>query len=306
MKSSLRAEEIAAYSRAALDREVTKPELYVVTPTTSAVLLGAFQRATEVAAPATTDPREADGEMRVRRGSGGGAVLLSPGVLYVGLLMPHPGALVPANEMQILNRAVRPVLRAISRMGVLTHYFGRDFLSSKKRPVASVSFGHDAISRRTLVETFISVDALAMEATRASFDGKLPATMAELRADTIDVTKLATALAEEHGLPITAPAPVKVLVAPTEPPWTARADESIGPLFAGPDHRGRTRLGGELMASRDRVAWLEERVHNAPDSAIGALVDEAFTPAGIALFGVKTLLSVRDVLLAARAASAAT
>jgi len=292
---SLPAEDIAACSCAALDREVDAAELVVIAPSTSAVLLGAFQREHETAGAWGAEPR-------ARRGSGGGAVRVGPGVLYVGLLLPHPGALAPANEAQILNRAVRPMLRALTKTGVLTHYFGRDFLSAKKHPVASVSYGHDARTRRTLVETFVSVTALA-QLPRASFEGKSPATLADLRGAPIDLGALATRIAEEHGLPLAAPAGVgaRTLEA-AAPPWTARVDEAIGPLHAGFDHAGHLRLGGELMASRDRIVWLEERAAHAAEDTLDALVDEALAAPGVALFGVKSLRSVRDVLLAARAA----
>ena len=62
------------------------------------------------------------------------------------------------------------------------------------------------------------------------------------------------------------------------------------------------------MASRDRVAWLEARVSEGPDvddATLGAWIDEAFRPSApsVALFGVRSLVSIRDALRAALASS---
>ena len=303
----LRADELAAFSRAALDRAVLRPELFVALPSTRAVLLGAFQRPSELA--------EADAECvhlpRIRRGSGGAAVCVGPGSLYVGLLLPFPGALLPANEDQILNRAVRPVLRALTRTGVPTHYFGRDFLSAKKHPVAITSYAHDAGTRRTLVETFVALSATVTPHERASYDGKAPATLAELRGGDVDIERLVDQLAKEHALGLSVPnlgeagvggRPADAVGAETGDllPWAARVDEAIGPLFSGRDAHGRVRLGGELVASRDRVAWLEAKVDATTDEGLGALVDEAFGAPGVAFFGVRRLASILEVLRAGR------
>jgi hypothetical protein len=72
-----------------------------------------------------------------------------------------------------------------------------------------------------------------------------------------------------------------------------------GPIFSGRDEAGCLRLGGELMASRDRLGWLEERVQGATIGELDALVDEAFTAPHTALFGVRRLGSLRDALAAA-------
>lgn len=293
MLRRLPAAELLAHSRGALDHPVDRPTLFLAEPTTRLVARGAFQRAHEV---------RALGAASARRGSGGGATLLEPGVLWVGLLLPSPRAL-GADEARLLNRAVRPVLRAITRVGVLTHYFGRDYLSASKRPVAATTFAHDATTGRAFVETTISVAALAL-GPRSTFEGKTPATLDTLRGKPVDIEALAARLADEHGVAVGGDLPAAVDDDPRdEPPWTARVDEAIGPVHAGPDREGRLRVGGELVASRDRVAWLEDALASTDDDAVGARVDEAFAQAGVALFGVKSLRSIRDVVLAARRAS---
>ena len=83
-------------------------------------------------------------------------------------------------------------------------------------------------------------------------------------------------------------------------PWTARVEEAIGPIFAGRDARGALRVGGELMASRDRIAWLEARADAAHDDEVAAIVDEALSPPGVALFGVRRLPSIAEAIVHAK------
>jgi hypothetical protein len=301
---------VAAFSQRALDDASASPRLLVAWPAREALLLGAFQPAPppmqrEDLGPLASVPR-------FRRASGGASARLGPGVLYVGLSLPHPGALMPATCDQLLNRAVRPILRALTRVAVPTHYFGRDWLSADKRPVGLVAFGHDAGTRRTVVEAFVSLASSALpDAARLSYGGRAPATFAELRGDrgAVDPARVEAALAEAFGLPVERlPAADAPPVVETAPSPLARVEEAIGPVFSWRDERLRVRLGGELMASRDRVAWLEARVSEGPDvddATLGAWIDEAFRPSApsVALFGVRSLVSIRDALRAALASS---
>lgn len=290
---------VAASSQRALDDDLGEPRLVVAWPAREAVLLGAFQPLHEAGLGAHA------GLPAWRRASGGAAARVGPGVLYVGLSLPHPGALQPATCDQILNRAVRPLLRALTRVAAPTHYFGRDWLSSGKRPVGLVAFGHDAGTRRTVVEAFVSLASSALpDVARASYGGRAPATFAELRGDrgAVEPARVEAALAEAFGLPVH---PLPALEAPPDaapqPARVARVEEAIGPIFSWRDEHLQVRLGGELMASRDRVAWLEARVSDRPDAddaTLGAWVDEAFRPSAppVALFGVRSLASIRDAL----------
>ena len=88
-----------------------------------------------------------------------------------------------------------------------------------------------------------------------------------------------------------------------DPPWAATADEIIGPLGAGPDARGHFRVGGDLLVSRDALASLEASLPATPDEALGPLVDATLGAPHVALEGVRSLTSIRDVILAARAQS---
>ena len=302
--------EIAAHSRAALDRPLAHAgELWTAVARDDGLLLGAFQRASSTPEAGT----------RWRRGSGGPAVGLGPGTVHVALALAHPGALTACDEKRIVNRSVRPLLRALTRVGATAHFFGRDWVSVDHRPAAWVGFAHDATTRRTLFEAFIAVRAPFHVADRPSFLGKSPGTLDAIVGKPIEPQRLLDAIVEAYVaawavLPIeTAPpetldrqhADDLALAGPEsadEPPWAANVEEAIGTLGAGPDARGVFRVGGDLLVSRDALARLEARSPQVPDDALGALVDELLAAPGVALDGVRSLTSLRDVIALGRAA----
>ena len=285
--------ELSALSRSALDRPLLHPaELLVAVPSDEGLALGAFQRPCEVEG---TRPL-------VRRGSGGAEALVGPGSLWLQLALAGSSALVPCPPDRLLNRYVRPLLRAISKAGVLAHYFERDWVSGAKRPVAAIAFAHDATSGRAFVEAIVAVTTPFAVRTRASTMGKEPATLAELGAK-VDVRTLAEAVlssyrdayAAEEGEISREPAAAEPVL--DEPPWSAVVSEAIGVIGAGRDRAGRQRVGGELMVSRDALARLEAALQTAPDpAAIGELVDATLGAPGVALFGIRSLRSLRDVI----------
>ncbi len=300
------AREIAAHSRAALDRPLAQPgELWIALARDEAQLIGAFQRETGLPDQGT----------RLRRGSGGPAVRLGPGTVHVALALAHPGALTPCDEKRIVNRSVRPLLRALTRIGALAHFFGRDWVSVHHRPAAWVGFAHDATTRRTLFEAFVAVRAPFHSSASPSFLGKVPGTLQEIVGQAIEPQRVVDAIVEAY---VAAWAVAPVETAPPDAPerapagerqhandlpglpWAATVDEAIGTLGAGPDARGVFRVGGDLLVSRDALARLEARAPHVPDDALGALVDETLAAPGVALDGVRSLTSVRDVILRAR------
>jgi hypothetical protein len=287
--------ELAAASREALDRPLRRlAELTVAVVADEAVLLGAFERGSAVPV--------------ARRGTGGPAVHVGPGTVHVALALAHPAVLVPCDERRIVNRYVRPLLRALSRTGSLAHYFGRDWVSVAHRPVAWVGFGHDAGTRRTLFEAYVAVRTPFASAERASFLGKPPATLEELAGRSLDPVVLVAAVLESYGrdvpsddLPWAEPASrPSGPETPVDPPWAATTDEAIGTLGAGPDAGGTFRVGGDLLVSRDALAQLEARLSTADDADVPRIVDETLAAPGVALDGVRSLASVRDVVLRAR------
>ena len=269
---------------------VHRAELRVGWGLEAGVLLGSFQRSGD--APA--------GSPALRRATGGAAVNVGEGTLHVLLTLASPSALIPCDEDKILNRHVRPILRALTRSGALAHYFGRDWLSVAHRPAGHVAFAHLRASGRTVVETFVAVRTQFAIEERASYMQKTPGTIDGIRGVPMDGAKLERAVRAAFGdglVPIAGPlaAAPEVELLP-EPPWEATLDEAIGPLRAGRDAKGVVRLGGELMASADAIVDLETRLHDAPRQDLTALVEAVFSAPHTALFGVKNLRSIRDVL----------
>jgi hypothetical protein len=294
--------------------ETDEATLLVAVPAHEAIVLGAFQRGSEL--PTTELPVE-------RRGSGGAAVRVGPGTVWIQLALPRPEALVPCTPDKLLNRYVRPLLRALTRVSsVPASYFGRDWISAAHRPVALVAFAHEASSGRCLFEAVVAVEAPFALASRASFLGKRPATLAEVAGRALDPVAVAAAIAdayvalasESRELDVAASTPAEpendgaIPLGLLEPAWTATRDEAMGTIAAGLDANGRLRLGGELMASRDAVLLLEDRVAtlsaDASEEDIGRTVDEALTMNGAVVFGVRSLTSIRDVIVEARRARA--
>jgi hypothetical protein len=302
------AQELAAHSRSALDRPLAEPaELWVAVARDDAVLVGAFQRGADMAPEWPL----------VRRGSGGPEVRVAPGTVHIALALAHPGALPRfADEKRIVNRAVRPLLRALAQTGSLAHYFGRDWVSVEHRPVAWVGFAHDAASRRTLFEAFVGVRTPFALGPRASFLGKAAATLESLRERPLEPLERSASTAERLASAVVdayvahaggeardlAPAEVSAAGAGasddprSEPPWAATCEEAIGLVGAGLDARGVLRVGGDLLVSRDALARLEERLAGAAPADVPRVVDETLAAPGVALHGVKSLTSIADVV----------
>jgi hypothetical protein len=296
------ARPLAWASRAARDAPLAdEAELWLGRSDEDAVILGAFQRNT-TRAPA---PRV------VQRGSGGPSVHLGAGTLWVALLLPRADALVACDEAHLVNRYVRPLLRALTKCGALAHFFGRDWISVRHRPAAWVGFAHDRASGRAVIEAFVARETPFALEPRASFLGKEPGTLAEIVGAPVEETRLAEAIvaayADAYGrtaidrgqLP---PGDASEEALLEEPPWAATVEEAIGLLGAGSDARGHFRIGGDLLVSRDALAALEAALVGASDDDVSAAVDATLGAQGVALDGVRSLTSVRDVILAARRA----
>jgi hypothetical protein len=304
------AADLAAASCRALDRPLAHDgELLLATVEEQAVVLGALQRASELGA--ADDPSRA----LLRRGSCGAEALVGKGSLWMQLALARSDALVRCEPSRLLNRYVRPLLRALTKVGALAHYFDRDWVSAGKRPVAMIAFAHDAATGRALVEAIIAVRTPFAIRARPSYLGKAPATLAEIGAS-VELARLGDALVEAYASaygrsivempgfkrdPAHSPHPAAVDLR-AEPAWAATRDEAIGVVGAGRDASGRMRVGGELMASRDAVSRLEERLAAAGSSdaaEIGALVDASLGAPDVALVGVRSLTSLRDVVVEA-------
>jgi hypothetical protein len=298
--------DLCATSRAGLDRPLQHAaELLVAVPRDEGLVLGRHQRARDVGEPAV-------GLVHHHRGSGGAEARVGPGTVWLQLALRESSALVACPPERLLNRYVRPLLRAITKHGVLAHYFDRDWVSGAKRPIAQLGFAHDATSGRAFVEAMVAVRTPFAIRTRGSMMGKAPATLAELGM-TGEVGALAEGIVSAYVAAYGAAGPIEheyeyeyeyepdYEVA--EPGWAATREEAIGIVGAGPDRGGRLRVGGELMVSRDALARLDAGLAalpaNADEVAIGALVDATLGAPGVALFGVRSLRSIRDVIVEA-------
>jgi hypothetical protein len=257
-----------------------------------ATVLGAFERA--------------DSPGAYRRGSGGGAALVEPGTVWVQLALKRCDVLVPCTADKLLNRYVRPLLRALTKVtGVPVNYFGRDWVSAAHRPVGLVGFAHDAGSGRCLFEAIVGVGAPPALAGRSSFLGKEPAALTDVAKGAkkaVTPEAVAAAVVDAYATIASGLEQISAQVNPAEtcsvePPWFATCEESIGLISAGPDARNRFRIGGVLMASRDAVDRLEVALQTASlNSPVGPLVDVSLGREGAVVFGVRSFASIRDVV----------
>ncbi len=294
------ARDVAALSRASLDVPLRRPgELAVSVLQDEALLVGAFQRGAGLP----------DRWPLLRRGSGGPEVLAAAGSLHVALALAAPDALVACDEKRIVNRYVRPLLRALTRSGHLAHYFGRDWVSAAHRPVAWVGFAHDSSSRRTLFEAVVAVRAPFAVTQRASFLGKPHGSLESIGGSAVDPERLAAAVVDAYAGDTPAvelawrDAPASPEDPRADPPWAATAEEAIGTLGAGVDASGVFRVGGDLLASRDALERLSSRAGTIAPDELPQLVDETLAAPGVALDGVRSLASVLDVIRRARSAT---
>jgi hypothetical protein len=248
----------------------------------------------------------------VRRVSGGAPVRVGPGTIHVALALRSPSVLFAVDAKKLLNRYVRPLLRALTKSGATASYYGRDWISVGHRPAGIVGFAHDSGTGRAVFEAFVALRTPFSE-PRPAFLGREPGTLESIAGRPFDAAAVARAIAHAylalaggaaHDL---APRPVPKGVGVhealrAEPPWAARVDEVIGPVCAGRDATGVLRLGGDFMASRDAVTRLEASLSSLVEpsaEALGARVNEAFTAPRTAIEGVRDLGSLRSVLLAA-------
>lgn len=240
----------AAISASALDRALARDAELVVRPLAGdALVLGAFQRRAEVE---TSLPV-------FRRGSGGHAVRAGDGVLFVHLALAHPAALFDCDAERLLNRYVRPILAALTKVVAPARYFGRDWIAMHHRPVAFLGFGHDATSGRASIDAFVGVSRPYVDEARASFRGKSPLALDEVQkvALTTIVDAIAGAFAAHASTTPLVLDPAPAPPAPADARWTVQREDAMGTVAAGRDAEGHLRVGGEIMASRDAVVDLD-------------------------------------------------
>jgi len=180
------------------------------------------------------------------------------------------------------------------------------------RPVAWVGFAHDAGTGRASFEAFVAASTPFAREGRASFLGKAPATVEEMVGKPTNLESLAGAIAAAYAGAYGALEGGTALAHPPacppaddETPWRATVEEAIGVIGAGPDASGAFRLGGELLASRDAIEALERALASLPAAAdeatVARAIDATLGAPGAAVHGLRSLSSVLDVVMRARA-----
>lgn len=297
----------------------------------AAVVLGAYQHA-----PHTLRAGALDGPALpvLRRRSGGSAVQLAPGVLYLALGLRDASSLMACPPGRILNRNVRGLLAGLRALGVPAFYFGRDFLSVGAATAPAVVVGWDERQDgRVLLECFVA-HASSFELP-AGFDG-YPARSAPLWGG-----KAVTSLQSVLGRPLEAQAVLEALAggyergfavefargaiaepiegaeldvqARTRPQlvWSDAQPEAIGFVSAGVLLRAdgtleALELGGDFFQQRACRDALAARLLGAPATpeAIGAAIDAVYAATG-RIEGVRSLTSLRTAILDAVARAGA-
>lgn len=237
------------------------------------------------------------------RASGGPVLCLSGKVLYVGLALDRARPLIPdVTIVNFLNRYVRPLRHALSGAGRPVAYFGRDWLSVEKRPVAQVGFAYD--DRHALFEAWVSIEgSLWEDASRSSFRGRLPTSLA-VRDWRVVVEDVAGAYRKTLGLE-RARKPLAIGVVPTAErlgrptKFDAEASCAIGSMGICM-HGGRVSLGGDWMANGDEVARIESSIEEGikrGDVLDHGSVLTALSSETLGLFGVETLASYATLIV---------
>jgi len=271
--------------------------------------LGAFQRAAS-AVKAPPCPV-------TRRLSGGPTLFLAPGALHLALFLPSPSSLVPdADVPRLLNRHLRPLLRALRRLGLPAMYPGRDWIAVAHRPAVWVGFAHHGASDACCVEAFLpldqpfsvppSHDASAPHRSEPPWLGKAPASLRELSPQPLELAALQEAVADAYAADLGVPLEpgrfeaerLRPEARDQRPPWAALRQEVIGLVgAAGPPEAA---LGGEFFASEDLIAAVNRKLAGLPRGASRGQLQEALAAAveetGGAVEGVRSSASLLDAL----------
>jgi len=283
------------------------------------IALGAFQR---VRSTLDLARLEGSGMSVVRRATGGPALRVGRGHVFVALELRGPDALGGvADPGRALNRHVRPILRALTSLGdVAATSGGRDLILARGVPIAWVGVGHERATRRTTLEAIINVTRsfaldpaldLAHGAIAPRFNGATPTTLEETLGRKVDPAEVVEAILQEltaaaggDAAKLALPSLPTTRVNPDELPFTAMVEEAIG-LLGALVERNAVVVGGDLMASSDALAELGQRALSLDHDGLGAAIDATLgAESGALLLGVRSLESIRKVIEGAKNASA--
>lgn len=287
----------------------SSPSLWLAPVLRAELSLGAFLRA----ASAVKDPPCPV----TRRLSGGPALRLAPEALHLALFLPSPSSLVPDADLpRLLNRHLRPLLRALRRLGLPAMYPGRDWIAVAHRPAVWVGFAHHGASDTCCVEAFLPLDqpfsvppehdASAPHRGDPPWLGKAPASLRELSPRPLALEALQEAVASAYAADLGVPweparfeaGQLRPAAQDRRPPWAALRQEAIGLVGAsGPPWAG---LGGEFFASEDLIAAVDRRLAELPRGATRGQLQGALAAAleetGGGVEGVRSVGALLDAL----------
>jgi lipoate-protein ligase A len=267
----------------------TEPRLAIASGEREEVVLGQFQRARSAL---RLDEVAARGLTVTRRTSGGPAVLFGPGSLHVALSLPRPDALVSCTPRQLVNRYVRPLLRGLGRLGCAAHYFGRDWVTAAKRPVAWIGYA-ELGDGRSWVEALVAVQhrfdlpsELDGYPARQNdwFLGKAPITLEDVLGRSVSADEVQSAITGayhaafgELGAGTWTHDELRPEVHDERPAWDAVIEEAIG--FIGASAAPSPGVGGDFLAGAEVVEALTRAMTElgpAPsDDAIASAIQRA-------------------------------
>lgn len=241
-----------------------------------------------------------------RRASGGRSARLTDGSMYCAFFLPRPEQAAPdVNAGNLLNRLLRPLLKALSGMGALAHYFGRDWVAIDKRPAVTVAFAHERNTGRTLIEAFLGVSSsVAVDPEHVSYLGKQPDSIERLARRPLDLEELTKRIVHAYAVayhfewrdqawPSGAATELE-----REPAWQSTVSEPIGLVGARRDEQGTLHLGGELMMSHDVLRGLTEWLGSARgESEIDEALRACLGGDEVAMFGLRDASSLKHLVL---------
>lgn len=296
---------LARWSSRALDADLASPaDLVVAVASEDARLAGAYERRPAgVGGAGGAD----DGGPSVVRGTGGPSLRVGPGLVHLVLRLASPSALVDdADPARLVNRMVRPLLRALAfeRTGAI--YGGRDHVLAARRPVAWVGFAHDGGTDRCAFEAVVGVTAPAWLAPSLALGGRDATSLRALgdaRSPEAVAARVAAgylgafpSLRDARGDVDAEPAPAPP-APPDAPPWAVRCDLPFGLVGLARRADGGLDLGGEITGSRDALARLARAIDAGDAAAAHAVaLDRATHVVGLRAEDVDALLDAARAL----------
>lgn len=230
-----------------------------------AVVLGAAQRAGRVV---RLEACAAAGVAVLRRATAGTAVYVGARGIVWTLALPDVAALAPDATMRtLLNRNVRGFLRGIREAGAVAHYFGRAWISVRKRPAAVMGF-EVSPGGAVLLEVLAGIEAppgvpegLAADEERAvdRWLGKAPVGLGEaMGGDALGIADaVMRAVAARAGGPIEEVASIEP-IEPIEPPWAPIVTRADDPMPKGFVARPPVRVP---------IGWIDVGIESASGTA---------------------------------------